>query len=172
MRIFPTAALLILTLASCSPERHADLTSEITVARARTPEDLLAGIQQSAKAKDWEAVKRHIYPVKLSGLGEGGMQEALLSYIKEADRNHAGDGSYSEEALALLIQQCRGKFVSSPEAHWLDDFRNDPALAKLPAEKFALLQLPGNVNVLAVDAGDGYKLLFWEGMNHLLEKKK
>ncbi len=152
--------ILILSLAGCQKASNA-------ATHARTPEELLTGLLQSAKAKDWKSVETHIYPLNLDGIS---MKDALLAYMKEADRSHTGDGSFSEEALALLIQRSRGGFVSPPSPNWLRDYRGDPTLAKLPSERFALLELAGNVNVLVVNTGEGYRLLFWEGMNHLLKK--
>ena len=142
-------------------------------ANIKSPEELLSCIQKLAKSKDWIALETYIYPFKFELEGAStSLRDAFLYYMKKADVNHMGDGSYSEDALILLIQKCQGKFVSPPEAELLDDFIKDPILAKLPKEKFASLKLAGvDVSILVADTGDGYKLLFWEGMNLLLKKK-
>ena len=132
--------------------------------KVESPEDLLRQILSASKQKKYNEIEKLIYPLK-----NDTWVKAILHNIKKADVNETGDGSYSDKALELIIKKYLN-FSSQFDMEFLDSFYEiDPKLKNIPVSNFKVLKEKDFLIITMMD-NNGYRLLFWEGMNHLINK--
>ena len=164
-----TIAITAIPLTGCTFGQSG--SSRGAISGARTPKDLLVRILELSRKKNYVSLKDCIYPLEI---GTDGMvvssRDAAIMYIREADKRHTGDFSFSDEALELVVRQYADNFIVAPTDDGMNEFYKwDNVLSSLPKKSFALLRLRATVDIVVVNTGDGFRLLFWEGMNKLLE---
>ena len=125
-------------------------------------------IHKLAEAKNYDDLKEELYPLTSEHYP---MRKYMLQYIKEEDKSHIGDLSYSGEAMSILIaEHCEG-FTSDFNAPFIKDFYElAPELKNIPKQDWKFLETyKGGIHIIAVKVNGRYKLLFWEGLNKLLK---
>ncbi len=144
--------------------------------RADTPEKLLRAILDCSRNRDYERVKRHIYPMKV--YPNLTTQDAAIMYMKEGRLSHMGDFSYSDAAMEIILNSHLQRFTSHMDASWLRPVSKggliDDELRRTTAgdpRHFLFLDHQG-CHILLVQLEGEFKLLFWEGMNFLLGSRK
>jgi len=163
------AGLLLLTTA-CQTSRSP------RSAKLDTPEKFLRRFLDLARQGDYDALKTLIYPTPLSP--EMTMREAVIQVMKEnRPLTYTGDFSYSDRALENILNSHLHRFTSNAPLFWLKTSDEGGVLDEHLARKtgrdptrFRLFSHSG-CNILLVDLEGELSLLFWEGMNHLLEKR-
>ena len=153
--IFPT--FLILFFSSCTAEK------------ADSPKELMKRIYSLAEAKKYDELKDELYPLISKHYP---LRKYMLQYIKEEDKSHIGDLSYSGEAISILIDDHCDGFTSDFTAPFIKDFYEiAPELKNIPKEDWMFLEThKGGIHVIAFKVDGRFKLLFSEGLNKLLNK--
>jgi len=132
----------------------------------RTPEALLKRILQLSLKKDYKSIEKLFYP--LGGYPNNlTTWDGFLEILKEQRIDYTGDFSYSDKAMAILIQKSANKFKRMFGAN--DCYDQDDFLRSHPGENFVEYS-EGVVSVVLVKINNEYKLLYCGGMNCLLEK--
>ena len=149
--------IFLLALYSCTSER------------SDSPKELMVRIHKLAEAKKYDELKEELYPLTSEHYP---MRKYMLQYIKEENKSHIGDLSYSGEAISILIADHCDGFTSEFKAPAIKFFYElAPELKDIPKENWKFLETHnGGIHVLAVKVEGRYKLLFWEGLNKLLKK--
>ncbi len=170
-RMSSLLAFLLATLGACSsmPQGNSG--------KADTPEKALRAIYTHALAEDYEGVNLHVYQHKFPESAKPAKysQGAVVHSMQEKQpTTHTGDFSYSHAAMKILLDQHMDKFTTKvPSNHlrsvkeWglLDAFLMEKTGGK--PEHFQMLDHLG-VHILMVRLDGEYKLVFWEGLNNLL----
>lgn len=137
-----------------------------------SPKGLLVCILELAKMGKYDDMKDLLYPGEaFPGITT---QDAIIQVMKEnRGLEYTGDFSYSNEALEIIIQGYSEKFTSKIDGFWLKSAEEgglvDNNLMKLTGgdpKKFKIFDYH-NVHIVLVNIDGSYKLLFWEGMNHI-----
>ncbi len=139
-------------------------------AGAQTPsieaDELLRRILSASTAKDPSAFETLL--IEKDTTPGFPLRAALIRSIQQGDREQNGDFSYSDEAMRRLLMRSPLKW-KTPSKESLKEFREFAPLAMLDRSSF-LRHRSGSVNIIIVKAEkEGWRLLFWEGLNTLLE---
>ena len=140
----------------------------------QSPELLMRAILDCAMRHDYDGVRGCVYPTPAYVKGMTS-QDCVVELMKH-DRgpDYTGDFSYSDQALQRIIDQHLHRFVpltSDKAASWLRaDSIGDELLTKTGGDpgRFRLFDYKG-CHILVVELEGCFKLVFWEGMNHLLK---
>ena len=157
--------LLIFYTTSC--ENKSKATSKV---KTNGPASLLVSINTLIQEKKYEDIKKHIYDINL--YPNIPLSKIIIEEIKKERKEYTGDFSFSREALEILIEKYSNEFTSKFESPTLLHFKKqDPFLNEIDQSDFFLLNINSKTRILVVKHKAEYKLLFWEGLNHLIQGK-
>lgn len=160
------AVVLLLLFGSCQSGAQVD-SPEVD-----TPEKLLRAILDHSMRRDYDGVRQHIYSVRM--FGGTTTQDAAVYWMKQARADHTGDWSYSDDALRTVVgshmqrwMPCNRPSLLRPTT--MGGLLDDELMRTTDGDPdcFPLLDHE-RCHILLVELDGQYKLLFWEGMNHLL----
>lgn len=138
-----------------------------------TPVKLLVHIRALARAKRYEAIAPLIWKMSIDN-------KRLTAAIIKGIRTHKrrGDFAYSDRALSEIIEKHHpriGKLPDKLRKRFEKTFgRHDKVLARLLEKKpgaFRLFDYRG-AHIIFVRHGGSYRLLFWEGLNRVLQGRQ
>jgi len=166
-----TFCLLLAFAAGCaSSDVH-----ESDIPPATTSAGLLRTILQLSDDGDYETLRHYIYPVPVTDTTT--LRDTIITFMKESNKTYVGDFSYSDEALEIVIDEHLGEITASPGEPWIGMLTTGelsvPPLRKIALEtpEHILLLEHNGVRILMVKIIGEYQLLFWQGLNLLLQEE-
>ena len=132
--------------------------------------DFLRTFKRLAKEEDYENLKNLVYSYQYN---RKDYRDAVAAGVMA--NYAAGDNSYSDEAMQIVIDDYAHSFrrMPMPKLTQFTDYIGDPYLLRLrqeSPESFQMLDRSGALIIL-VKTKDGYKLLFWEDLNKIINDK-